>query len=84
MVEGGAKRRQALFCGPGMRWSRTGAEHLPPIRTAILSGRFDARWRAVQNAPSRETRPIKNTQLTPHCFGHIMYNHRSKLTLVIS
>jgi hypothetical protein len=51
MVEGGAKRYQARLCGPGMRWSRTGAENLTPVRTAILSGRFAERWHAAQNLP---------------------------------
>jgi hypothetical protein len=51
MVEGGAKRYQARLCGPGMRWSRKGAENLTPVRTAILSGRFAERWRAAQNLP---------------------------------
>lgn len=51
MVEGGAKQYQARLCGPGMRWSRRGAEHLIPIRTAILSGRFSDVWRTVYNSP---------------------------------
>lgn len=51
MVEGGAKRYQARLCGPGMRWSRRGAENLTPVRTAILSGRFDQRWQTAQNLP---------------------------------
>jgi hypothetical protein len=51
MVEGGAKRYQARLCGPGMRWSRRGAENLTPVRTAILSGRFNQRWRAAQKLP---------------------------------
>jgi hypothetical protein len=51
MVEGGAKQYQARLCGPGMRWSRCGAEHLIPIRTAILSGRFTDIWRKVYNSP---------------------------------
>ncbi len=51
MVEGGAKQYQARLCGPGMRWSRAGAEHLVPIRTAILSGRFADVWRQVYNSP---------------------------------
>lgn len=51
MVEGGAKQYQARLCGPGMRWSRPGAEHLIPIRTAILSDRFADVWRKVYNAP---------------------------------
>ena len=32
MVESGAKQFKARFAGPGMRWSRTGAENLLPIR----------------------------------------------------
>ncbi len=51
MVEGGAKRYQARLCGPGMRWSRQGAENLTPVRTAILNGRFDQRWRTAHNLP---------------------------------
>jgi hypothetical protein len=51
MVEGGAKQYQARLCGPGMRWSRAGAERLVPIRTAILSGRFPDVWRKVYNSP---------------------------------
>jgi hypothetical protein len=51
MVEGAAKQYQARFCGPGMRWSRTGAAHLVPVRSAILSGRFDDVWRKVYNSP---------------------------------
>jgi len=34
-----------------MRWSRTGAEILIPVRAAIMSGRFDELWRAVYNSP---------------------------------
>ena len=51
MVEGGAKRYQARMGGPGMRWSRRGAENLTPIRTAILSGRFNERRRTAQKLP---------------------------------
>lgn len=51
MVEGAAKQYQARLCGPGMRWSRAGAEHLVPIRIAILSGRFPDVWRQVYNSP---------------------------------
>jgi hypothetical protein len=51
MVEGGAKLYQARLCGPGMRWSRPGAEHMIPIRSAILSGRFADLWRQVYNSP---------------------------------
>ena len=51
MVESGGKQFKARFCGPGMRWSRSGAENLLPIRTAILSRRFDHRWQTVYNSP---------------------------------
>lgn len=51
MVEGGAKQYQARLCGPGMRWSRPGAEHMIPIRTAILSERFQEGWHRVYNSP---------------------------------
>jgi hypothetical protein len=51
MVESGGKQYKARFCGSGMRWSRSGAEHLLPIRTAILSRRFDHRWQAAYNSP---------------------------------
>lgn len=51
MVESGAKQFKARFCGSGMRWSRTGAENLLPIRAAVLSGRFDQMWAATKNLP---------------------------------
>lgn len=51
MVESGAKQFKTRFCGPGMRWSRQGAERLLPIRAAILSRRFNQRWADAQNLP---------------------------------
>ena len=51
MVESGGKQFKARFCGPGMRWSRSGAQNLLPVRTAILSHRFDQRWHTVYNSP---------------------------------
>jgi len=51
MVESGAKQFKARFCGPGMRWSRSGIERLIPIRSAILSHSFDAIWPSVYNSP---------------------------------
>jgi len=51
MVESGGKRFKDRFTKSGMRWSRSGAEHLLPIRTALLSGRFDQRWAAAYNSP---------------------------------
>lgn len=44
MVESGCKQFRERFTGPGMRWSRPGAERLLPVRAAILSRRFDALW----------------------------------------
>jgi len=51
MVESEAKQFKARFCGPGMRWSREGAERLIPIRAAIMSHQFDTLWTAVYNLP---------------------------------
>ncbi len=51
MVESGCKQYRARFNGAGMRWSRPGIEHLIPIRTAILSCRFDERWTCVSKPP---------------------------------
>jgi hypothetical protein len=51
VVESGAKQFKARFSGPGMRWSRTGAENLLPIRAAVLSTRFDQMWADAQNSP---------------------------------
>lgn len=51
MVESGAKQIKARFCGPGMRWSRRGAERLLSIRTAVMSQCFDATWIAAHNLP---------------------------------
>ncbi len=51
MVESGAKQFKARFTGPGMRWSRAGADRLLPIRAAIMSGRFDAVWQRASLLP---------------------------------
>jgi hypothetical protein len=51
MVESAAKQYKARFCGPGMRWSRKGAERLLPVRTAILSSRFDMMWHLAYLSP---------------------------------
>jgi hypothetical protein len=50
-VESAAKQFKARFSGPGMRWSRKGAENLLPIRAAVLSHRFHDRWAAAKNLP---------------------------------
>ena len=51
MVESACKQFRARFNGPGMRWSRSGAEHLLPVRAAILSRRFDALWARLYSSP---------------------------------
>lgn len=53
-VESGAKQFKARVTGPGMRWSRSGAEHMLTLRAAVLTGdqRFDELWsRAYANLP---------------------------------
>ena len=52
MVESGAKQFKDRFTGPGMRWSRPGAERLLPIRAAVMSRTFDDAWRAVYKSPN--------------------------------
>lgn len=51
MVESGAKQYKVRFSGPGMRWSRSGAQNLLPIRSAILSHRFDLLFAAAKALP---------------------------------
>jgi hypothetical protein len=51
MVESGGKQFKHRMAGPGMQWSRTGAEKMLPIRSAILSGRFDQVWHEVYKSP---------------------------------
>jgi len=51
MVESAAKQFKARFAGPGMRWSRPGAERLIPVRAAIMSRRFDDLWHTAYNSP---------------------------------
>jgi hypothetical protein len=51
MIESAAKQYKARFCATGMRWSRSGAENLLPIRSAVLSQRFDQLYATAQNLP---------------------------------
>ncbi len=51
MVESAAKQYKARFAGAGMRWCRPGAERLLPIRTAIMSNRFEKMWNLAYNSP---------------------------------
>jgi len=43
-VESEVKQFKQRLAGPGMRWSRPGAERMIPIRAAVLDHSFDARW----------------------------------------
>jgi hypothetical protein len=51
MVDYGSKCLNDRFTRSGMRWSRDGAERLLPVRTALMSGRFDERWHVAYNSP---------------------------------
>lgn len=51
MVESGCKQFKARFDGPGMRWSRPGAERLLPIRAAVMSKCFDTVWNQAYYLP---------------------------------
>jgi hypothetical protein len=51
MVESGCKQFKARLAGPGMRWSRLGADHILPIRAAIMGDQFDRIWQNVYNSP---------------------------------
>lgn len=46
-IESGVKGYKQRFCGPGMRWSRLGAERMTVIRSALLSDDFDRLWDAA-------------------------------------
>ena len=43
-VESEVKRFKHRLDGPGMYWSRPGAQNMICIRAAVLDGSFDARW----------------------------------------
>ena len=45
-VESGIKQFKARLSGPGMRWSRPGAEHMLAIRGAVMGVNFDELWAA--------------------------------------
>ena len=46
-VESGIKQYKARLTGPGMRWSRPGAERMLVLRSAVLSHDFDDLWAAA-------------------------------------
>lgn len=45
VIESGVKQYKYRLSGPGMRWSRSGAERMLVIRSAILNASFDRLWR---------------------------------------
>jgi hypothetical protein len=51
-IESACKQFQSRMTGPGMRWSRPGAERMLAIRATILSDTFQQRWRALLNSPA--------------------------------
>ena len=51
VVESGCKQFKARFDGPGMRWSRSGAERLLPIRAAVMGDCFDSTWSQAYRPP---------------------------------
>lgn len=51
MVESGCKQFKARFDGPGMRWSRAGAERLLPIRATVMGKTFDSLWEQAFRSP---------------------------------
>jgi hypothetical protein len=46
-VESGIKQFKARLTGPGMRWSRPGAEQMLVVRAAVLAHDFDPLWAAA-------------------------------------
>jgi hypothetical protein len=50
-IESGCKQFQARLKGPGMRWSRPGAERMLALRASIMSGYFDLYWEALSIPP---------------------------------
>lgn len=51
MVESACKQFRARLAGPGMRWNRSGAERMLPIRAAALNRNFDTWWQSVSALP---------------------------------
>lgn len=51
MVESACKQFRARLVGPGMRWNRSGAERILPIRAAVMNRNFDSWWQSVSPLP---------------------------------
>lgn len=50
-IESDAKQIKGRVAGPGMRWSRPGADNILLIKTEIMSHRFDRYWKAAYALP---------------------------------
>jgi hypothetical protein len=46
-IESGVKQFKHRLAGPGMRWSRPGAQRMFTIRSAVLNRSFDQLWQAA-------------------------------------
>jgi hypothetical protein len=46
-IESGVKQYKHRLAGPGMRWSRPGAERMLTIRSAVLNRSFDRLWQVA-------------------------------------
>jgi hypothetical protein len=46
-VESGIKQYKGRLTGPGMRWSRPGAEQMLVIRGSVMAQSFDTLWAAA-------------------------------------
>ena len=51
MVESACKQFRTRLAGPGMRWSRPGAERMLPIRAAAMNRNFDVWWQSASALP---------------------------------
>lgn len=51
VIESAAKQFKARLCGPGMHWSRTGAETMTTLRAAVLSRRFHELYAQASHPP---------------------------------
>lgn len=47
VIESGVKQFKHRLAGPGMRWSRLGAQRMLSIRSAVLNRSFDRLWQAA-------------------------------------
>jgi hypothetical protein len=51
-IESACKQFQSRLKGPGMRWSRTGADRMLALRAQVLTGCFNQTWITLQNSPA--------------------------------